>query len=138
MTGPDFKINKTKKEMFMKFLVNWFDIPASDINRAVDFYNALFSLKLDIIDCGSEKMACFPEINGVAGAISQVEGFNPSSNGIQITFDGGDNLDELLDSVASLGGKVIKGKTKIEVEGRGYFAQVQDTEGNIIGVYSDN
>lgn len=121
----------------MKFLINWFDIPASDIKRSVDFYNALFSFNLEIIDCGAEKMACFPEINGVSGAITQMEGFKPSSDGIQITFDGGEDLNDVLDLVESLGGKIIRTKTKIEVEGRGYFAQVQDTEGNIIGIYSD-
>lgn len=124
-------------EAFMKFLINWFDIPAVDINRAVKFYSNVLNLDLEVIDCGDEKMACFPEINGVSGAISQLKGFNPSSDGIQITFDGGEDLSEMLENVISAGGKIIKGKTKIEVEGRGYFALINDSEGNTIGLYSD-
>ncbi len=121
----------------MKFLINWFDIPASDINRAVNFYNNVFDLNLEIIDCGEEKMACFPDIKGISGAISQAKGFNPSSDGIQITFDGGEDLSEMLETVKNVGGKIVKEKTKIEAEGRGYFALIQDSEGNTIGLYSD-
>lgn len=122
----------------MKFLINWFDIPASDIERAVSFYNIVFDLDLEIIDCGEEKMACFPDVNGISGAISQVKGFNPSPDGIQITFDGGDNLSKTLEKVAGAGGKIVREKTKIEAEGRGYFALISDSEGNTVGIYSDS
>lgn len=122
----------------MKFLINWFEIPVIDIERAVNFYNNIFDLNLEIIDCGEEKMACFPEVNGVSGSLSQVPGFKPSTGGIQITFDGGDDLNKTLNLVKSSGGEVVRDKTKIEVEGRGYFALFSDSEGNIVGLYSDN
>lgn len=121
----------------MKFLVNWFDIPANDINRAVNFYNSIFDFDLEVVDCGEEKMACFPEMNGLSGAISQVEGFTPSKDGIQITFDGGKDLSATLDKVVEFGGEIVRDKTKIEAEGRGFFALICDSEGNTIGLYSD-
>lgn len=121
----------------MKFLINWFEIPAKDINRAVAFYNNVFDLSLEVLDCGSEKMACFPEVNGVSGSITQMEGLEPSPKGTQITMDGGDDLNDRLALVEKAGGKVLTAKTKIEVEGRGYFALFSDSEGNTIGLYSD-
>lgn len=121
----------------MKFLINWFEIPATDIKRAVTFYNRVFDLSLEVIDCGSEKMACFPEINGISGSITEMEGMEPSAKGTLITMDGGDDLNDRLAMVEKAGGKILKTKTKIEVEGRGYFALFSDSEGNTIGLYSD-
>lgn len=121
----------------MKFLINWFEIPATDIKRAVTFYNSIFGISLEVIDCGTEKMACFPEIGGVAGAITEMAGLEPSGKGTLITMDGGDDLNDRLALVEQAGGAIIKAKTKIEVEGRGYFALFSDSEGNTIGLYSD-
>jgi len=122
----------------MNFLLNWFDIPATDIDRAVKFYNDVFNFNLKVIDCGEEKMACFPKINGISGALSQSSGFKPSPDGIQITFDGGNNLNEALNRIKRAGGTIVRGKTNIEADGRGYFAQFLDSEGNTLGLYSDN
>ncbi|MBD3419208.1 MAG: VOC family protein [Chitinivibrionales bacterium] len=121
----------------MKFLINWFEIPARNIDRAVQFYNQVFDLELKVTDCGGEKMACFPEMNGMSGSISQVAGFTPSPDGVQITFDGGDDLNNTLARVKKAGGTVVREKTVIEALGRGSFALFTDSEGNTIGVYSD-
>lgn len=122
----------------MKNLLVWFEIPATDINRAVAFYNTVFNLQLTVQDCGEEKMACFPEYNGVSGALSVASGFTPTNQGTQVTFNGGDNLDDTLSRVTAAGGKIVRKKTKIEAQGRGYFALFSDTEGNTLGLYSDN
>ena len=56
---------------FMKRLVSFFEIPATDFERAVKFYESLFKVTLPSMDCGHEKMAFFPEEEGVCpGAIS--------------------------------------------------------------------
>ena len=41
----------------MKKLIEWVEIPTADFSRAVNFYNKVFMLSLQEIDCGSEKMA---------------------------------------------------------------------------------
>jgi predicted enzyme related to lactoylglutathione lyase len=41
----------------MRKLISWFDIPTSNFNRAVKFYQNVFDLMLNIVDCGGEKMA---------------------------------------------------------------------------------
>ncbi|MBL7968164.1 MAG: VOC family protein [Prolixibacteraceae bacterium] len=116
----------------MKKLVTWVDIPAVDFDRAVNFYETVLQTKLEVFDCGEEKMACFPTGEG---AISVAPNFKPSENGPIVNFDCGNDLDGAIARVVSLGGKIVHPKTKIEVEGRGWFALFHDTEGNRLGLY---
>lgn len=116
----------------MKKLVTWVDIPAVDFKRAVDFYQHVLQTKLEIFDCGEEKMACFPTGEG---AVSSAPGFVPSENGPIVNFDCGNNLEDAIERVVAVGGKIVHPKTKIEVEGRGYFALFHDSEGNRLGLY---
>ena len=118
----------------MKELISWVEIPAVDFNRAVDFYNHVFGLNLEPIDCGTEKMACLP---GDAGAISFAPDFKPSVDGVLVSLNTGNDLDGTIKRIEIAGGKIIRPKTKIEVEGRGYFALFIDSEGNRLGLYGD-
>jgi predicted enzyme related to lactoylglutathione lyase len=120
--------------MKMKKLITWVEIPATQIERAIKFYNSLLHLNLEVMDFGTEKMACFPNNEG---AISQAPDFNPSENGTLVSFTVENGLDSTLESVTELGGKIIQQKTKIEAEGRGFFALILDSEGNKIGLYED-
>lgn len=116
----------------MKKLVRWVEIPATNFERAVDFYNTVFQLKLEGLDFGKEKMAFFPNDEG---AISYAPGFKPSENGVLVNLETGTDLDNTLLRVSQSGGKIILEKTKIEAEGRGYFALFLDSEGNRLGLY---
>lgn len=118
----------------MRKLISWVEIPAMDIERAVNFYNKVLNIEIQVLDFGKEKMACFP--NG-EGAISQAPDFNPSKNGVLVSFDTEKELNTVLKIVTENGGTIIQSKTKIEAEGRGYFALIVDTEGNKIGLYED-
>lgn len=88
-------------------------------------------------DCESEKMAFFPDEDGLSpGAISWAEDFLPSQNGVLISL----NCEDIafsLSLIESNGGKVVIPKTKIEAENRGYFCVFADSEGNHVGLYSD-
>lgn len=118
----------------MRRLVTWVDIPAVDFNRAVDFYANLLQVELQVFDCGEEKMACFPTGEG---AISQAPGFTPSENGSIVNFNCEDDLEGAMDRVVKMGGRIVHPKTKIEAEGRGYFALFVDCEGNRLGLYGN-
>jgi len=120
--------------MKMKKMISWVEIPALDMERAVAFYNEVLGLKLEILDFGEEKMACFP---GDEGAISMAPGFKPSKEGVLVSLNVEDRLEEALELVKTGGGKIVKGKTKIEAEGRGYFALFIDSEGNKVGFYGN-
>lgn len=118
----------------MKQLISWVEIPATDMQRAVFFYNQILAVELDILDFGVEKMACFPSGEG---AISLSPGFEPGSTGVLVSLNTEDDLDGTLERVKTAGGKVITPKTKIEAEGRGYFAIFGDSEGNKLGLYGN-
>jgi len=116
----------------MEKLIAWVEIPATDMERAVTFYNTVFQLDLKIANFGEEKMACFP--NG-EGAISQSPDFKPSRDGALVSFNASQDLQETIDRIKSLGCDILKGKTKIEADGFGYFAMFVDSEGNKVGLY---
>ena len=121
----------------MKKLVSFFEIPAADFSRAVKFYEAVLNLKLNVLDCDTEKMAFFPEEEGLApGAVSWAADFLPSKNGVLIHLNVED-MEDTLSRVQANGGSIVRKKTKIESEGRGYFALFSDSEGNTVGLYSD-
>ena len=116
----------------MEKFISWVEIPATDLNRAVKFYNAVLQTNLTISDFGQEKMAGFP--NG-EGAISQAPDFKPSKDGAIVSFNAKNDLDGAIERIKSAGGRIITGKTKIQAEGMGYFALFIDTEGNRMGLY---
>lgn len=123
----------------MKTLVAFFEIPAVDFNRAIRFYEAILNVKLTVMDCGHEKMAFFPEENGLCpGAISWAaeNSFLPSENGVLVSLNV-ESMEKASNSIKKLGGKILIPKTKIEAEGRGYFSVFIDCEGNRVGLYSD-
>ena len=122
----------------MKRIVSFFEIPAADFKRAVTFYESVLNLKLSVLECETEKMACFPKEDGLApGAISWAPGFEPSREGVLLSLSC-DSIDATLKRVAANGGKVTHPKAKIEAEGRGYFATFTDSEGNTLGLYADS
>jgi|AGTN01.1.fsa_nt_gi Predicted enzyme related to lactoylglutathione lyase len=123
----------------MKTLVAFFEIPAVDFNRAIQFYETILNAKLTAMDYGHEKMAFFPKEYGLCiGAISWAadNSFLPSENGVLVSLNV-ESIEKATQSISTLGGKILIPKTKIEAEGRGYFSVFIDCEGNRVGLYSD-
>jgi uncharacterized protein len=48
-------------------IVGWFEIPVSDMNRAIRFYETVFNLKLDHQLLGPLEMAWFPFVENGMG-----------------------------------------------------------------------
>ena len=119
----------------MKQLIKWVEIPASDFKRAVNFYNKVLQIEMTPLDWGEEKMACLPNDEG---AISFSPGFKPSEHGVLVSLSSVGLINEMLERIVNNGGKIVKPKTKIEAEGRGYFAIFIDSEGNKLGIYGDD
>lgn len=113
-----------------------FEIPTVDFHRAVDFYETVFGVQLPVFECEEEKMACFTEEGETVGAIFHAPDYLPSEKGVIISFNCED-IDQTLEKVLRKGGKIMMPKTKIEVEGRGWFALFADSEGNRVGLYAD-
>jgi uncharacterized protein len=113
-------------------LIAWVEIPATKLNRAVDFYSSLLKTTFQVEDYESEKMACFP---GGEGAIIEAQGYEPSSQGVIVSLTAAYDLDTSLEMIEKLGGRVLVPKTKIEADDRDFFAVFLDTEGNRLGLY---
>jgi predicted enzyme related to lactoylglutathione lyase len=122
----------------MKSFVSIFEIPATDISRAVDFYQEILDINIEKMEMPEMHMGIFPyEGQMVTGVIVKGEGHQPSADGVTIYLNGGDNLQVILDKVENKGGKIVAPKTS-HADESGYFALFLDTEGNRIGLHSPN
>ncbi len=120
----------------MANIINWFEIPVADFDRAKDFYTEVLGGEMHVEEMMGTKMGFLPmEGEGVGGAICKGEDYKPSSDGVVVAFNGGDDLQILLSRVENAGGQIILPKTKISDE-IGYFALFHDTEGNKLGFHS--
>ena len=138
--APIQKVDSTVNQITedMKSFVSIFEIPATEFSRAVRFYQSILTINIEEIDMQGTQMGLFPsDGQTVAGVIVKGEGYQPSSHGVVIYLNGGDNLQHILDKVESNGGKIVVPKTLIDEE-NGYFAMFLDTEGNKIGLHSPN
>jgi predicted enzyme related to lactoylglutathione lyase len=123
----------------MKNAISWFEIPATDLERATKFYESIFGIKLNALDLDNIKMRMFQleDMMGVGGAIVDSGGFHKPSltDGPLIYLNGNPDVQQVLDKVEAAGGKIMVPKTEISPE-YGYMAVIIDTEGNRIGLHS--
>ncbi len=119
-------------------MVGWFEIPATDIERAKSFYDAVFNIEVQIQDFGGVLMGWFPYAegkSGAAGSLIQNDAYEPSdSKGVLIYFSSEDVNTE-MDRVETAGGKIIQPKTQISPD-VGFMALFSDSEGNRIALHS--
>ena len=122
----------------MNTFISLFEIPATDISRAINFYQAILDINIEKMEMPGMEMGIFPyEEQMVTGVIMKGEDYKPSDNGVTIYLNGGDNLQHILDKVEKNGGKIIVPKTA-HADENGYFALFLDTEGNKLGLNSPN
>lgn len=126
------------KAIDMRSYISMFEIPATDISRAINFYQALLDIKIEKMDVEGMQMGILPyEGQMVTGVIIKADGYTPSADGITIYLNGGDNLQVILDKVEKNGGKIITPKTA-HADASGYFALFIDSEGNKMALNSPN
>jgi predicted enzyme related to lactoylglutathione lyase len=123
----------------MKNAVNWFEIPVRNYERAKKFYSTIIGAEIidHHMDEKEMKYGIFPydmENNKVGGAILQMEGMNPSTDGSTIYLNGGEDLNVPLGRVEAAGGKILVPKT--DIQENGFIAQFTDTEGNRVAFHS--
>jgi predicted enzyme related to lactoylglutathione lyase len=122
----------------MKNLITFLEIPVSDFNRAKMFYQNLLEIEIEEMNMEGFQTGFFPnDGEHISGAIIKSEDYIPSGTGLTVYLDGGNDLNELLSKAESLGAKVTMPKTEIGPE-MGFYAFFLDTEGNRIGVMSQN
>jgi len=122
----------------MKSFISIFEIPASDISRAVNFYQEILGINIEKMEFPKMEMGIFPyEGQRVTGVIMKAAGYKPSANGVTIYLNGGTNLQIILDKVEKNGGEIIVPKS-LHADESGYYAIFLDSEGNKIGLHSPN
>lgn len=120
----------------MKSYISMFEIPATDISRAINFYQALLGIKIEKMDVEGMQMGILPyEGQMVTGVIIQADGYKPSADGVTMYLNAGENLQVVLDRVEKNGGQIILPKTA-HADESGYFAIFLDSEGNKMALNS--
>jgi uncharacterized protein len=120
--------------------VGWFEIYVDDMDRAKNFYEAVFSVPLSPLPMtdgsGDMQMLAFPmnqDAPGASGALVKMEGYGPASHGNIIYFSCEDCAVE-ESRVLGAQGDIVR--TKESIGQYGFMALIKDTEGNIIGLHS--
>ncbi len=115
--------------------VTYFEIPVADMDRAVEFYEAVFSVSLERRLIDGHDMALFPfdeSAGGASGALAKGESYVPSKAGPRLYFFI-ENIDETLARAVAQGGSVAYPKTAV---GELWVAEFEDSEGNQIALSS--
>ena len=116
--------------------VFYFEIPVTDMDRAVRFYSTVFDVDLTRQTVDGYEMALFPRADdapGASGALAAGDVYVPSKTGVLIYIDVPD-IDRVLTLAAANGGGVLYQKTHIGEAG--FVAEIEDSEGNRIGLTS--
>lgn len=128
----------------------WLEIPASNFQRAVAFYEALFNITLDVQQIYDKPMAFFTrEQLGIKGSIVEMPGHEGGSSVRPIFYVS--VLYVAMETVQAMGGEVLQqpmllrqtnsegevviGTNRIDNQ-VGYYAKIKDSEGNELYLYS--
>jgi predicted enzyme related to lactoylglutathione lyase len=119
--------------------INWFEISVKDISRAKNFYETIFEIKMEEMEMEGMKYAMFPfdpAKGKIAGGLAQSPMHTPSATGALIYLNANPDLQNVLNRIEKAGGKISMPKTAIGENG--FMAFFTDTEGNSIGLHSNN
>lgn len=116
--------------------LTWFEIPVRDIDAATRFYETVLGRPLRreaMLDC---ELAVFPcEEGGATGCLQAGPGVPAPGSATLVYLDAAPSLDAALARAQAAGGRVLKGRTALP-PGMGFFAHVQDREGNRVGLHA--
>ena len=104
-----------------KHAISWFEIPATDINRAQKFYEAVLGVSMIPMEMPGINMRMFPVENmtdGIGGAlVNSTDFYKPSTtDGSLVYLNGNPDVQNVLDKVEAAGGKIVVPKTEISLE----------------------
>jgi len=132
-------------------MIAWFEIPATDFERAVEFYNTILNVDILTYDLLGEMHGHIPDQGGYGGGVI-VESKETKPGYGPILFLKVTDMHDVLKKVEKVGGKVILPKTLITIEKQGgtiisknlidnrmgYYGRFEDSEGNQMGLYSNS
>jgi predicted enzyme related to lactoylglutathione lyase len=116
--------------------VGWFEIYVQDMQRAKNFYEAVFQVKLTRLNSPDVELWSFPmalDKWGAGGALVKMDGFDSGGNSTLVYFSCEECAVE-ASRVAAAGGRIHREKWSIGEYG--FIALAVDTEGNMFGLHS--
>jgi predicted enzyme related to lactoylglutathione lyase len=111
-----------------------FEIPVTDLDRAIAFYEDVFGYPLTREDVDGYDMAFFPRAAdrpGASGALAKGDVYRPSHDGPVIYFDVPD-IDAVIARATARGARVLYPKK--DIGAAGFVAEIEDSEGNRIAL----
>lgn len=117
-------------------IVNWFEIPVTDLDRARRLYEAMFATTLELSDFGGVPHALLAnqDRSCVSGALLADPQRPPRKGGGPIIYlDAPDGVARCLARALEAGAKVIQPLTPISPHGA--IALIEDLDGNLIGLH---
>lgn len=130
--------------------VCWFEIPVLNLDRAIDFYSTILSTKIEKRLVFDKELAIFDKNKHLIGGCLVVkDNYVPGKS--TILFFKVIDLSEAITDTIEKGGAVVIPKTllkQVNTKGDtiiaqnliddnvGYYAEIIDSEGNHIGLYS--
>lgn len=111
--------------------VHYFEIPVTDMDRAIAFYETVFECLFDRQEIDGYDMALFPEIEGASGALAQGDVYVPAKTGPVVYFTV-ESIETVLARVSGAGGQVLYPKK--DIGDLGFVAEFEDSEGNRIAL----
>ena len=116
--------------------VHYFEIPVTDLDRAVRFYGAVFGYRFERTVVDGYEMALLPRADGApgaSGALAKGDVYVPSVNG-PILYLSVDDIDPVLERATAQGAEILYAKKSIGENG--YVAEIRDSEGNRIALHA--
>lgn len=115
--------------------VGYFEIPVTQMDRALAFYEHVFDQRLQRLTIDGYPMALFPAVEeaaGASGALAQGDVYVPGKEGPVLYFTVA-SIDAVLARVADLDGRVLYEKKSLG--DAGWVAEFEDSEGNRIALH---
>lgn len=121
----------------MRNATTWFEIPVADLGRSQRFYEAMLDRPMrGTEDVGGEAMAVFAHDKpGAGGCLVQRPAHRPVRGGTLVYLDCAPSVEAALQRAQTAGGRIVTPRTLI-APGVGYFAQIEDVDGNLVGLHA--
>ncbi len=112
----------------------WVEIPVTDMEKSIAFYNTVFGFDMTIDNSGPNPMATIPNKDAMGGVGGHIYPGKPASDGQgstpHLAVPG--KLEDAMERCTKAGGQM---RSPIVTIPPGRFAYAQDLDGNSIGLF---
>jgi predicted enzyme related to lactoylglutathione lyase len=120
----------------MNSIVNWFEIPTANLDRAVRFYETMLGIRLKLETFnGTQQAMLLGDKDDASGSLIADPRRKPTADGTLVYLNAKKDLDGCLDRATRAGGRVVLPKT--DIGDPGFIAIVADTEGNHVALHME-